>query len=117
MSNSKPTMLMIGTFDSKGVEFQFLREQLFSLGCDVFSMNVGVFESECPFAVDFDANIVATLGGTLIQDLRSANDRGAAMRCMSDGAAKAVAKLYNEGKFDAAIGMGGSGGTLSLIHI
>ena len=111
MSNAKPTILMIGTFDSKGLEFQFLREQLISLGCDVFSMNVGVFEAECPFPIDFDANIIAKLGGALIQDLRSANDRGDAMRCMSDGAAKAVAKLYKEGKFDAAIGMGGSGGT------
>jgi len=111
MSKAKPTILMIGTFDSKGAEFHFLREQLLSLGCSVLAMNVGVFESECPFSIEFDADSVATLGGTQIQDLRSANDRGAAMRCMSDGAAKAVAKLYREGKFDAAIGMGGSGGT------
>lgn len=110
-------ILMIGTFDSKPTEFEFLREQILAHGCEVLTMNVGVLESACPFPIDIDAAEVARAGGQTIELLRTNADRGAAMQCMSDGAASVVAKLHNQNsddgsrKFDAVIGMGGSGGT------
>lgn len=102
---------MIGTFDSKTDEFRYLREQILLLGFDVLSVNVGVMEADCPFQVDLDADIVATLGGGSLRELRSSGDRGAAMQCMSDGSVKAVAKLFRDNRLHAVIGMGGSGGT------
>ena len=35
-------VLMLGTFDSKGEEFAFLRERIQACGCEVISVNAGV---------------------------------------------------------------------------
>ncbi len=115
--NSQPTTLMIGTFDSKAVEFDYLRNQLLSLGCHVVSMDMGVMEGLRPFPVDISADEVAKLGGHSIESLRALGDRGAAMQCMATGGAKRVEKLRQAAdadtdvRIDAVIGMGGSGGT------
>ena len=110
-------VLIIGTFDSKPTEFQYLRERVLSQGCEVLTMNVGVLEAECPFPVDIVAADVSIEGGQSIETLRSKADRGAAMQCMSIGAARVIAELHRQSatdeskKFDAVVGMGGSGGT------
>ena len=104
-------VLMIGTFDSKGPEYAFLRERLIEQGCDVLAMNVGVNGSTLLFPVDFEAGQVARCGGEALMALRELQDRGKAIVVMSDGAAVFVRQHYDEGGFDAIIGMGGSGGT------
>lgn len=105
------TILIAGTFDSKPDEFAYLRERILQHGCNVLTVNVGVMESDSPFPIDVDAGVVASQGGSSLEDLRSAGDRGAAMKCMASGLEKVCRNLFNEGKFDAMIGMGGSGGT------
>lgn len=104
-------VLMIGTFDSKGPEYAFLRERLLEHGCEVLAMNVGVNGSTLLFPVDFEAGEVARCGGEALMALREVQDRGKAIVVLSDGAAVFVRRLYDEGRFDAIIGMGGSGGT------
>lgn len=105
------TILIVGTFDSKPDEFSRLRERILQHGCNVLTVNVGVMESDCPFPIDVDSGVVATQGGSCIDDLRCVGDRGAAMKCMALGLEKVCRQLFEEGKFDAMIGMGGSGGT------
>ena len=104
-------ILMIGTFDSKGTEYAFLRERILSHSCSVVTLNVGILGSTDLFAVDVDAAAVAESGGDSIDNLRAKKDRGRAISVMSRGAGKQVRQLFDEGRFDAVIGMGGSGGT------
>ncbi len=105
------TILMIGTFDSKGPEYAFLREQLIALGADVLTVNTGVLGGTDLFAIDVEADDVARAAGTDLNALRNGNDRGAAIKTMAAGAAAVVRRLYDEGRFSGIIGMGGSGGS------
>ena len=36
------TVLMVGAFDSKGVEYAFLRDRIIEQGCEVLAINTGV---------------------------------------------------------------------------
>ncbi|RYD85187.1 MAG: UPF0261 family protein, partial [Sphingobacteriales bacterium] len=63
------------------------------------------------FKVDIASDKVATAGGTSLTALQNANDRGAAIKAMADGAAIVVKDLYDTGGFDGIIGMGGTAGT------
>ena len=104
-------VLMLGTFDSKGEEYAFLRKRIEECGCEVVSINTGVEGSTDLFPVDVEADAVAEAGGESLADLREKLDRGNAMSVMNAGAAVVVRKMFDEGKFDGIIGMGGSGGT------
>jgi len=104
-------VLMLGTFDSKGSEYAFLRERILAQGCEVVSVNAGVFGSTELFPVDVEAGEVARNGGEALMVLRDQQDRGKAMEVMSRGAMWLVQDLFQAGRFDAIIGMGGSGGT------
>ena len=105
------TILMIGAFDTKGPEYDFLRERIVANGCEVLTLNTGVLGSTDLFAVDVEADEVAKAGGGDLAELRAKQDRGEAMKVMCAGAAAAAKRLYDEGKFDGIIGMGGTGGT------
>lgn len=104
-------VLLIGTFDSKGTEYAFLRDRILANGCDVATLNVGVLGSTDLFPVDFDAPAIAAQGGEALESLRAKKDRGRAISVMSHGVGEFVRQLYDVGRFDAMIGMGGSGGT------
>lgn len=104
-------VLMLGTFDSKGAEYAFLRERILACGCEVVSMNAGVDGSTDLFPVDVEADTVADAGGEALSSLRESRDRGHAMVVMNAGAAIVARQMFNDGKFDGIIGMGGSGGT------
>jgi uncharacterized protein (UPF0261 family) len=51
--NTKPTILLIATLDTKAAEAKFLKEAVESQGCDVLMMNPGVL-GPAPFAADID---------------------------------------------------------------
>ena len=63
------------------------------------------------FAPDVPAAQVAEAGGVRLGELRTANDRGNAVAIMAAGAAVIVRRLYDEGRIDGVLGMGGSAGT------
>ena len=104
-------ILMVGAFDTKGPEYAFLREQILAKGHEILAMNTGVIGAAEAFAVDVEADEVATAGGSSLAALREAADRGDAMKVMSTGAAVVAKRLHDEGQFAGIIGMGGSGGS------
>lgn len=105
------TICIIGAFDTKAPEHAFVREAILARGHRVFTVNVGTLGTTDLFPVDVEAAQVAAAGGGDLAALRAAHDRGDAMKVMSAGAPVIVSQLYDEGKFDGIIGMGGSGGT------
>ncbi|MFT5087496.1 MAG: hypothetical protein ACI906_000564 [Candidatus Latescibacterota bacterium] len=105
------SILMIGAFDTKGVEYAFLRAEILARGYDVLAVNTGVVGEAEGFPVDVGADKVAEAGGVALAALRAKADRGEAMKVMSAGAAVWAKKLYEEGLFAGVIGMGGSGGS------
>lgn len=105
------TVAIIGALDTKGAEFAFLKAEIEKRGCKTFVINVGVL-GEPAFTPDVDASVVAEAGGVKLEDLVAKRDRGEAMHVMARGIPHVVRKLYDEGKFDAVISMGGGAGTV-----
>jgi uncharacterized protein (UPF0261 family) len=69
------------------------------------------------FTPDLANEQVAELGGSTLQELRALKDEGKAMAVMSRGAALAVQELYQQGKLNGIIGLGGSMGTSLGTHV
>ena len=105
------TIAIIGALDTKGQEFEFLKDEIEKRGCGTFVINVGVLGKPA-FSPDVSAEEVASAGGKLLAELIQMEDRGEAMAVMTAGAAKVAAKYYKEGKFYGIISMGGGGGTV-----
>ena len=105
------TILLVGAFDVKGEEYDFVRKLIEAQNCNVLTMNFGVLGGTDLFAIDVDNAEVAKAGGGNIEQLQKDKDRGVAMKIMSEGVAVCAKKLYDDGKFDGVLGMGGSGGT------
>ncbi|HYQ70219.1 Tm-1-like ATP-binding domain-containing protein [Actinophytocola sp.] len=107
-----PTVALLGTFDTKQVEYGWLRERLTEAGCDVLGVDVGTFSDDDGGGLaDISAADVASAAGADLGELRAAGDRGAAMAAMADGAAAVVTRLYREGRLDGVLAVGGSGGS------
>ncbi|MBC7241066.1 MAG: Tm-1-like ATP-binding domain-containing protein [Anaerolineae bacterium] len=105
------TVAIIGALDTKGAEFAFLKSEIEKRGCRTFVINVGVL-GEPAFTPDVDASVVAEAGGAKLEDLIAKRDRGEAMHVMARGIPHVLRKLYDEGKFDGVISMGGGAGTV-----
>lgn len=104
------TVVLLGTLDTKGDEYAFLRERIQEQGCDVVVVDVGVLGApRIPF--DVSREEVARAAGTSIEQLIAANDRGAAMETIAKGAAVIVRQLYSMRRLDGMIALGGSGGS------
>jgi len=105
-----PTVVLIGTLDTKGVETLFVRDRLRSAGCDVVLVDVGVV-GPAPAEADVGRDAVAASAGTTVADLIGRGDRSHAMEVMGRGAAEIVGRLLGEGRLDAVMALGGSGGS------
>lgn len=104
------TVLLIGTFDTKGDEYGYLSERVRDLGCEVLTVDVGVLGGPRSRA-DVSRAEVAASAGANINELADSGDRGAAVETMARGAAEVVRGLYEESRFDAIFALGGSGGS------
>ena len=105
-----PTVVLLGTLDTKGEEFAWLRDRLHTAGCRTVVVDVGTYSGGAGLA-DVSAEEVAAAAGTDLATLRAAGDRGAAMAALGRGAAVVVRRLYDEGRLDALLAVGGSSGS------
>jgi len=104
------TILLIGTFDTKGAEYGYVRDLIVQRGHQVILLDAGV-AGEPKIMPDISAETVAQAGSSSLAKLRAEADRGAAITAMAEGAAKLAQQLHGEGKIDGVLGLGGSGGT------
>jgi uncharacterized protein (UPF0261 family) len=103
-------IILPGTLDTKGVEFQFVRDLLRQRGLETLVIDTGVmgpplFEADVPRERVFEA------AGTTANAIRQAGDRGRAVEAAARGVAKVVQELHREGKVAGVLGLGGSAGT------
>ena len=109
-----PTVVAVGTLDTKGPEYAYLCDAIRRLGADVILVDAGVM-GDAP-AADIGRDEVARAAGTDVAALVRAGDRGAAVEAMARGAAEIVKGLHVEGKLDGIVGLGGSGGSSIVSH-
>ncbi len=101
--------MLVGTLDTKGAEYEFLRDRVRGFGCDVILVDSGVLGSSS--AADVSADDVAAAAGVDRAALAAARDRGLAVAAMTRGVVEVVKRLYGEGRLNGILGAGGSGGT------
>ena len=104
------TVCIVGTMDTKGIEFAFIKTQVESAGVSTCVMNTGIL-GEPQLTPDISADEVAQAGGSSLQALRDEGDRGNSVTVMAQGAAALVAEKQAAGEIDGIISLGGSAGT------
>ena len=103
------TIALIGTFDTKGEEYLYVKNKIENLGLRTLTIHAGIYKEV--FSPDINHDSVAVLGGGSVAELQEKKDRGYAMEVMSKGLCALIPKLYAEKLFDAVLALGGTGGT------
>lgn len=107
---SDRTVVLVGTLDSKGDEYAYLRDRLRLHGVNTLLVDAGTLEPPRT-EPDIDRHDVGAAGGVDVDELASARDRGGAVSAMAKAAAALVRRLYEEGRCDGVLAAGGSGNT------
>lgn len=110
MTLGEKTVVLLGTLDTKGLEYRYLRERLQLQGVRTLLVDVGTLEPP-QVEPDVDRHEVAAATGADVDALAAARDRGAAVTTMADAAAAYVRRLHQEGRCDGILAAGGSGNT------
>ena len=102
------TVVLLGTLDTKGLEYDYLRRRIRAEGCDVILVDAGVRGDPLTHP-DVSHEEVARAAGADVAELAAKGDRGLAVETMAQGAAQIVLKLLEEGRLDGILSVGGSG--------
>jgi uncharacterized protein (UPF0261 family) len=102
------TVVLLGTLDTKGLEYAYLRDRVREHGVDVLLVDAGIL-GEPLTQPDIGRDEVAEAGDDSIAALVEGNDRGRAIEVMARGAAEVVRRLHADGSLDGILGLGGSG--------
>ncbi len=105
-----PTVVLIGTLDSKGAEYAFVRDRLHEAGVTTLVVDCGTAGPPF-FEPDVSAAEVASAVGADLAALTAAGDRGQAVTTMARGAEVIARQLHADGRLQGLLALGGSGGT------
>ncbi|HXG08298.1 MAG TPA: Tm-1-like ATP-binding domain-containing protein [Gemmataceae bacterium] len=103
-------VILIGTLDTKGTEFQFVRDRLHQAGVATLVIDAGVLKPPV-FPPDIPREQVYEAAGTSLAEVQKAGDRGRAIEAAARGVTRIVLDLLAQGQVDGVLGLGGSAGT------
>ena len=111
----KPVVCLAGTLDTKGTEYAYVGTPCSPPDVDVLVVDCGVL-GEPYFPPDIPSSEVAARAGVDLSDFAAgveggAGGRNVAITKMSEGLRAVVADLCEQGRIDAVLGLGGTGGT------
>lgn len=107
---SDKTILVVGTYDTKGDELGFLANVICGQGGRVVTMDVSVL-GDPSSVTDYSKHDVAQAANSTIAAAIASGEENEAMQIMARGASLLVARLYYENRFDGLIVLGGTMGT------
>ena len=110
MAANKKNILLIATLDTKGDEAEYVKKIIERMGHKVIIGDDGVLD-EPQLKADISRHEIARAAGSSISALASQRDEGKASEIMSKGLTKIAKDLYEDGKIDGVISIGGSFGT------
>ena len=99
------TVAIVGTFDTKGEEFKYVKERFEELGIDTLTIHCGVFDPT--YAPDISNEEVTKAIDIELSTIVEKKDRALATQTMTDGIKQLLPALYNNGRFQGAFSMGG----------
>jgi uncharacterized protein (UPF0261 family) len=104
------TVAIVGTLDTKGEEFAYLRSRIEATGLATLVIDCGVL-SPPAFPPQISRQDVARAGGEELDRLLATRDRGRSIAAMATGATVMARRLFEEGRIQGLISLGGSAGT------
>lgn len=104
------SVVLLGTLDTKGVEFQFVRTLLQEQGLQTLVIDAGVLHPPV-FAPAIPREEVFRASGTSLDAIVRAADRGKAIEAAARGATQLVVALHAQGQVEGLLSLGGSAGT------
>jgi uncharacterized protein (UPF0261 family) len=114
------TVVLIGSLDTKGREYAFVKDCIVEAGVTPLVIDFGVLENPI-FDPDISADQVAQAGGKALVDLRfdheGSDTRAVALETMISGLKKILPDLIKENRCDAVFGLGGSGGSYVVSEV
>jgi uncharacterized protein (UPF0261 family) len=110
MKSLLKTILVVGTYDTKEEELSFLCECIKKQGGGVVTMDVSVLGISRTSA-DISKHQIAEMAESSIDLAINSGNENSAMQIMGRGAALKALALYQDGKIDGVIVLGGTMGT------
>ncbi len=104
------TVVLLGTLDTKGIEYDYLRKRVQAAGCEVILIDAGIMGTPLT-QPDIARDIVAKAVDADVAQLAAAGDRGVAVETMAQGATAVVTDLFKQGRLHGILGLGGTGGS------
>lgn len=109
MNHRQPVAWVVGTFDTKAAELNYLAGLLRAVGVRVVTVDIGT--RSAPGVADIDAAAVASHHPRGAAAVFDTSDRGEAVIAMSEALSALVRGRLAAGQIDAMLGVGGSGGS------
>jgi len=106
----KKRIAIVGTLDTKGREYAFLKQAIEEQGLETLVIDAGVM-GEPQLKPDIGRDRTAEAGKGSIKALRKKGDRGEAVTVMGRGVSVLLPELYSSGMIHGVIALGGGGGT------
>lgn len=110
-----PIIVMIGCFDSKGEEFEFLYASLKDQGAEVYAIDTGSRGTSVSFPIDKTAEDVVSASNHELSEVLKLTVRGEVLDIMGLGAQNILSTLSKKSEIVGVIGMGGGGGTYLVL--
>jgi uncharacterized protein (UPF0261 family) len=101
---------IVGTLDTKFEEMGFIRDFIQKKGHEPVIIDAGIMGT-VPFVPHISRDMVADAAGMKLPDIQAIGDEGRAIAIMAEGASRIVHDLYETGRIDAIISVGGTMGT------
>jgi uncharacterized protein (UPF0261 family) len=105
-----PSVLVVATLDTKGIEAGYIRDLLVSWGVPVVLVDVGSLGPPSVTA-DVPRERIFELAGATADAVRQAGDRGLAVTKAAEGAARYTREAHARGEVAGLLALGGSAGT------
>ncbi|MGF1577801.1 MAG: Tm-1-like ATP-binding domain-containing protein [Gemmataceae bacterium] len=103
-------VILIGTLDTKGTEYAFVRDLIRDAGVETLTIDAGVMEPPA-FSPDLSREELYGAAGKTYEEVRKEADRGKAIELAARGSAALISDLHTQKKVDGILGLGGSAGT------
>ncbi|UCD09066.1 MAG: Tm-1-like ATP-binding domain-containing protein [Dehalococcoidales bacterium] len=110
MAKQKKTIVLFGRLDSKGKEYGYVKNRIIVGGCEVITVDTGTRGSP-ELQPDISREEVARAAGKEIKEVVDHSDESKEIEVMMEGASVVARQLYDKGKLDGVMCLGGSRGT------
>jgi uncharacterized protein (UPF0261 family) len=110
------SILIISTLDTKEEEAMYLKERIQTLGLKPLIMDIAM-RRKGPSKANITPAQVAAAGNSSLEEIHKSSDREQITKIMLKGAKRLEMELFENGKIDGAIAIGGSTGSLMATEI